>query len=82
MSRHVCPWLVGRLLAHLDPRRRMASFLDDVFGLKLTPAQHALMSMGPGQRYGRRAAMASLASLGLLHRVLYGVSDGVPYGYQ
>lgn len=90
MTAHVCPWLVGRLAAHLDPRERMAGFLDDVFGLRLTPAQRALMAMGPGRisvasptiRSGRRAAMAQLSSLGIAHRVFCGVHDGVPYGYQ
>lgn len=89
MARHLCPWLVGRLAAHLDPRERMDRFLDEVFGLRLTPAQRSLMAMGPesfvvspGHRHGRRAAMASLASLGIAHRVFCGVHEGVPYGYQ
>lgn len=106
-ARHVCPWLVGRLLAHLNPmtalerdfgirltdRQRQAIAAGNVMPLptiRLTPAQRALMSMGPGRivvvpptiRHGRRAAMAQLASLAIPHMAPFGVCNGVPYGYQ
>lgn len=33
MTHHVCPWLVGHLLSHRDPRKAMLRFVDSVFAL-------------------------------------------------